>query len=187
MKEWIKDNPKPDGTKYNLYNDGLKIYTTLDSRMQTYAEEAVQRHMPRLQAEFDHQNTPKRNPTAPFLELDNSEIEALMKRSMRQSERWRLMKEQGKSEKEIEASFYKPTGMSIFAWKDGLASEIDTILKPIDSMRYYKSFLHPGMMSMDPKTGHVKAWVGGMNYRHFQYDHVKQGKRQVGSTFKPFA
>jgi len=186
MKDWIKDNPKPDGTKYNLYNDGLKIYTTLDSRMQTYAEEAVQRHMPRLQAEFDHQNTPKRNPTAPFLELDNSEIEALMKRSMRQSERWRVMKEQGKSEKEIEASFYKPTGMSIFAWKDGLASEIDTILKPIDSMRYYKSFLHPGMMSMDPKTGHVKAWVGGMNYRHFQYDHVKQGKRQVGSTFKPF-
>jgi len=186
MKDWIKDNTKPDGTKYNLYNDGLKIYTTLDSRMQQYAEDAVQRHMPRLQAEFDHQNTPKRNPTAPFLELDNSEIEALMKRGMRQSERWRVMKEEGKSEKEIEASFYKPTGMSIFAWKDGLASEIDTILKPIDSMRYYKSFLHPGMMSMDPKTGHVKAWVGGMNYRHFQYDHVKQGKRQVGSTFKPF-
>jgi len=186
MKDWIKDNPKPDGKKYNLYNDGLKIYTTLDSRMQKYAEDAVQRHMPRLQAEFDHQNTPKRNPTAPFLELDNSEIEALMKRGMRQSERWRVMKEEGKNEKQIEASFYKPTGMSIFAWKDGLASEIDTIMKPIDSMRYYKSFLHPGMMSMDPQTGHVKAWVGGMNYKHFQYDHVKQGKRQVGSTFKPF-
>lgn len=184
MKKWIDENPKADGEKYSLYNGGLKIYTTIDSRMQTYAEEAVARHMPRLQAEFDHQN--KRNPTAPFLELDNSEIEALMKRGMRQSERWRVMKEEGKSDKEIEASFNKPTEMKIFAWKDGLASEIDTILKPIDSMRYYKSFLHPGMMSMDPQTGHVKAWVGGMNYKHFQYDHVKQGKRQVGSTFKPF-
>ncbi|MFC4722943.1 penicillin-binding protein 1A [Geojedonia litorea] len=186
MKDWIKDNPKPDGSKYNLYNDGLKIYTTLDSRMQKYAEDAVQRHMPRLQAEFDNQNTPKRNPTAPFLELDNTEIEALMKRAMRQSERWRIMKDEGKSEKDIESSFYKPTGMTVFAWREGLATEVDTIMKPIDSIRYYKSFLHPGMMSMDPQTGHVKAWVGGMNYRHFQYDHVKQGKRQVGSTFKPF-
>jgi len=186
MKDWIKDNPKPDGSKYNLYNDGLKIYTTIDSRMQKYAEEAVQKHMPRLQAEFDHQNTPNRNPTTPFLELDNAEITALMKRGMRQSERWRVMREKGFNEKDIEASFYKPTAMSIFSWKDGMASEIDTVMKPIDSMRYYKSFLHPGLMSMDPKTGHVKAWVGGMNYKHFQYDHVKQGKRQVGSTFKPF-
>jgi penicillin-binding protein 1A len=186
MKKWIAENPKPDGSKYNLYNDGLKIYTTIDSRMQQYAEDAVQQHMPRLQAEFDRQNTPKSNPTAPFLELDNTEIEALMKRGMRQSERWRVMKENGVSEKDIEASFYKPVDMSIFAWKDGLGSEIDTVMKPIDSMRYYKQFLHPGMMSLDPKTGHVKAWVGGMNYKHFQYDHVKQGKRQVGSTFKPF-
>ena len=186
MKKWIAENPKPDGSKYNLYNDGLKVFTTIDSRMQQYAEDAVQKHMPKLQAEFDRQNTPKRNPTAPFLELDNAEITALMKRGMRQSERWRVMKEKGLSEKDIEASFYKPTEMSIFAWKDGLATEIDTVLKPIDSMRYYKSFLHPGMMSIDPKTGHVKAWVGGMNYTHFQYDHVKQGKRQVGSTFKPF-
>ncbi|MFH6767416.1 transglycosylase domain-containing protein [Gaetbulibacter aquiaggeris] len=183
MKDWIKNNPKPDGTKYNLYNDGLKIYTTIDSRMQQYAEDAVQQHMPRLQAEFDHQNIPSRNPTAPFLELDKSEIEALMNRSMRQSERWRKMKyDLHKSDEEIKESFYKPTEMSIFSWK----GEIDTIMKPIDSMRYTKRFLHPGMMSMDPLTGHVKAWVGGMNYRHFQYDHVKTGKRQVGSTFKPF-
>ena len=97
-----------------------------------------------------------------------------------------ILKENGKTDKEIKASFYKPTEMTVFKWKDGKASEVDTIMKPIDSMRYYKSFLHPGMMSMDPLTGHVKAWVGGMNYRHFQYDHVKQGKRQVGSTFKPF-
>ncbi|GAA4967132.1 penicillin-binding protein 1A [Algibacter aquimarinus] len=187
MKDWIKENPKPDGTKWNLYNDGLKIYTTIDSRMQKYAEDAVQQHMPRLQAEFFHQNTPERNPTAPFLDLEKEEVEALMKRGMRQSERRRHMKyDLKKSDKEIEASFYKPTQMSVFAWKDGKPSEIDTIMKPIDSMRYYKSFLRTGMMSMDPQTGHVKAWVGGMNYRHFQYDMVKQGKRQIGSTFKPF-
>ncbi|WP_282122629.1 penicillin-binding protein 1A [Algibacter mikhailovii] len=186
MKDWMKKNPKPDGTKYNLYNDGLKIYTTIDSRMQTYAEQAVQQHMPRLQAEFFHQNTPKRNPTAPFLDLTLGAIDTLMWRSMRQSERWRHMKyDLKKSNKEIEESFEKPVQMSVFAWKDGQPTEIDTIMKPVDSMRYYKSFLRTGMMSMDPQTGHVKAWVGGMNYRHFQYDMVKQGKRQIGSTFKP--
>src|SRR5690554_235267 len=183
MKDWIRNNPKPDGEKYNLYGDGLKVYTTIDSRMQKYAEDAVAQHMPRLQAEFDKQNTPDRNPTAPFLELSKSDIDALMNRSMRQSERWRHMKyDLDKSDDEIIASFNEPTQMSIFSWK----GEIDTIMKPMDSMRYYKSFLHPGMMSMDPQTGHVKAWVGGMNYRHFQYDHVKQARRQVGSTFKPF-
>ncbi|WP_026754339.1 penicillin-binding protein 1A [Sediminibacter sp. Hel_I_10] len=186
MKKWINENPKPTGERYNLYNDGLKIYTTIDSRMQTYAEAAVERHMPRLQAEFDNQNTPDRNKTAPFLELSTSEIDDLLNRGMERSERWRVMKLEGKSNKEIRDSFQKPTQMTVFAWIDGKASEIDTVMKPIDSMRYYKSFLQPGMMSMDPKTGHVKAWVGGMNYRHFQYDHVKQGKRQVGSTFKPF-
>ncbi|MGB3606204.1 MAG: transglycosylase domain-containing protein [Psychroserpens sp.] len=186
MKDWIKDNPKPDGSRYNLYNDGLKIYTTIDSRMQRYAEDAVARHMPRLQAEFDNQNTPDRNPTAPFVDLDKNEIKDLMDVSMRRSERWRLMSAAGKSDKDIRASFEKPAQMSIFSWKNGQPIEIDTVMKPIDSMRYYKSFLQPGMMSMDPQTGHVKAWVGGMNYRHFQYDHVKQGKRQVGSTFKPF-
>ncbi|WP_298237138.1 transglycosylase domain-containing protein [uncultured Algibacter sp.] len=186
MKDWIKDNPKPDGTKYNINSDGLKVYTTIDSRMQQYAEDAVQQHMPRLQAEFFHQNTPKRNPTAPFLDLTTGAIDTLLWRSMRQSERWRHMKyDLKKPNKEIEESFYKPIKMSVFEWKDGQPSEIDTIMKPIDSMRYYKSFLRTGMMSMDPQTGHVKAWVGGMNYRHFQYDMVKQGKRQVGSTFKP--
>ncbi len=186
MKEWIKENPKPDGTKYNLYADGLKIYTTIDSRMQRYAEDAVQRHMPKLQAEFFHQNTPKRNPTAPFLELDRAEIKSLMRRSMKQSERWRHLKHDlKKSDKEIEKSFHEPIKMTVFKWVNGKAGEVDTIMKPWDSMRYYKSFLRPGMMSMDPQTGHVKAWVGGMNYRHFQYDMVKQGKRQIGSTFKP--
>ncbi|PQV49709.1 penicillin-binding protein 1A [Jejuia pallidilutea] len=186
MKDWIKNNPKPDGTKWSLYNDGLTIYTTIDSRMQKYAEAAVEQHMPRLQAEFFVQNTPQRNPTAPFLELDNEEIKDLMQRSMKQSERWRHMKyDLKKSDKEIIESFQKPVPMSVFAWKDGEPSEIDTIMKPIDSMRYYKSFLRTGMMSIDPRTGHVKAWVGGMDYKHFQYDMVKQGKRQIGSTFKP--
>ena len=183
VKGWIQKNPKPDGSKYNLYSDGLKIYTTIDSRMQQHAEDAVQQHMPRLQAEFFHQNTPKRNPTAPFLEMTYGAIDTLMQRSMRQSERWRKMKyDLKKSDNEIIASFNKPIEMTVFSWK----GEIDTIMKPMDSMRYYKSFLHPGVMSMDPQTGHVKAWVGGMNYKHFQYDHVKTGKRQVGSTFKPF-
>ena len=183
LKKWINNNPKSDGTKYDLYRDGLKIFTTIDSRMQNYAEQAVVAHMKNLQAAFDKQNTPKENPTAPFIGLEQEEIDALMKRSMRQSERWRHMRyDLKKNKKEIEASFYEPVAMKIFSWK----GEIDTVMKPIDSMRYYKTFLHPGLMSMDPKTGHVKAWVGGMNYKHFQYDHVKQGKRQVGSTFKPF-
>jgi penicillin-binding protein 1A len=188
MKGWVEDkaNRKPDGTKYNMYQDGLKIFTTIDSRMQKYAEDAVAQHMSKLQNEFFHQNTAERNPTAPFLELDSQEIKDLMDRGMRRSERWRVMNAAGSSEDEIKASFNKAVGMKIFAWKDGLASEIDTIMTPLDSMRYYKSFLHPAMMSMEPQTGHVKAWVGGMNYKHFQYDMVKQGKRQIGSTFKPF-
>ncbi|MDB9755745.1 transglycosylase domain-containing protein [Winogradskyella sp.] len=188
MKDWVKDenNRKPDGTKYNINSDGLKVFTTIDSRMQHYAEEAVAQHMPRLQAEFDNQNTPDRNKTAPFLELNQSEINTLLRNGMRRGERWRILKKQGKSDKEIIASFDKPVEMEIFKWVDGKASYVDTVMKPMDSMRYYKSFLRTGMMSMDPLTGHVKAWVGGMNYRHFQYDMVKQGKRQVGSTFKPF-
>lgn len=182
MRKWIDENPKPDGTKYNLYNSGLKIYTTIDSRMQAYAEDAVYQHMPRLQAEFFKQNTPERNKTAPFLGLKQDEITSLLNRSMRQSERWRIMKANGKSDKEIIAAFDTPTPMTIFSWN----GDIDTIMKPSDSMRYYKSFLRTGVMSMEPQTGHVKAWVGGINMRHFKYDHVKQGKRQVGSTFKPF-
>jgi len=188
MKDWAskKENRRPDGEKYNIYKDGLKIYVTIDSRMQTYAEDAISQHMPRLQAEFFHQNTPKRNPTAPFLDLKSNEIDDLMKRSMRRSERWRKMKyDLKKSDKEIIESFGKPTKMTVFSWKkEGL--EFDTIMTPMDSMRYYKFFLRPAMMSMEPQTGYVKAWAGGMNYKHFKYDMVKQGKRQIGSTFKPF-
>lgn len=186
LKKWIAENLKPDGTKYNLYSDGLKIFTTIDSRMQKYAEQAVTKHMANLQAEFFHQNTPKRNPTAPFLDLTKAEIDDLMRKSMSRGERWRIMRKEGKSKKEIIASFDVPKKMTIFKWVNGKPSEVDTIMKPIDSMRYYKSLLHPGIMSMDPQTGHVKAWVGGNDHKFFKYDHVRQGKRQVGSTFKPF-
>jgi len=182
MLNWIQDNPKPDGEKYNLYLDGLTIYTTLDSKMQTYAENAVKEHMSNLQDAFFEQNTPKWNPTAPFLDLTEKEVERLMNQAMMRSERWRKMKLAGKTEDDIKASFEQKTAMKIFSWK----GEIDTVMSPIDSIRHYKHFLRSGIMSMDPQTGHVKAWVGGINYKHFQFDHVYQGKRQIGSTFKPF-
>ena len=188
LKDWINksENVKPNGEKYNIYKDGLKIYTTIDSRMQFLAEQSVTEHMKALQAEFFVQNTPRRNPTAPFLDLEDEEIERLLKLGMKRSERWRKMRyDLKKSVREIIASFDKPTKMRIFSWT-APNNEIDTILTPMDSMRYYKFFLRAGMMSMEPQTGFVKAWVGGFNYKHFQYDMVKQGKRQVGSTFKPF-
>lgn len=189
MNKWTAKNPKPalkgESDKYNLFLDGLKIYTTIDSRMQANAEEAVQEHMKRLQAEFFHQNTPDRNETAPFLDLEKSEIDRIMERAVKNSERWRLMKVDGKSEKEIRASFKEKTEMTVFDWNSD-TQEKDTIMTPLDSIRYYKSFLRTAMMSMEPQTGHVKAWVGGLNYKHFQYDNVIQGARQAGSTFKPF-
>ncbi len=180
MKQWVKDNKKPDGSDYDIYRDGLKIYTTIDSRMQTYAEEAVQMHLKNLQEEFDAEQS--KNENAPFIRLTDAETEKLMMKARKNSERWRIMKENGKSDSEILASFSKKTKMNVFTW-DG---ERDTVMTPNDSIRYYKSFLQTGMMAMEPQTGHVKAWVGGINYKHFQYDHVAQGARQVGSTFKPF-
>lgn len=189
MKGWIDKNPKParegERDRYNLYLDGLKIYTTIDSRMQQNAEEAVTQHMERLQAEFFVQNTKERNPTTPFLDITDEETDRIMERAMKTSERWRKMKEAGKSEKEIRESFTKKTEMTVFDWKSD-TREKDTILTPLDSIRYYKTFLRASMMSMEPQSGHVKAWVGGVDYKHFQYDNVIQGSRQAGSTFKPF-
>lgn len=182
MRDWIAKNPKEDGTYYNLYLDGLSIYTTIDSRLQTYAEGAVAKHMPNLQREFFRQNAPQYNEKAPFLDVENREIENIMNQAKRRSERWRKMKIQGHDEETILASFEHPTQMEVFSW----SGDIDTVMTPTDSIRYYKHFLRAGMMSMEPQTGHVKAWVGGINYRHFQFDHVMQGKRQIGSTFKPF-
>ena len=185
MKKWINDenNRKPDGSKYNLNTDGLKIYTTINYTMQQMAELAVEQHMPRLQKEFFEQNKTLDDSIAPFRELTSGAVDTLLRISMRRSERWRKMKyDLKKDNEEIENSFFEPVDMTIFSWGE----DIDTIMTPLDSMKYYKSFFRPGMMSMDPTNGHIKAWVGGMNYRHFQYDMVKKGKRQIGSTFKPF-
>jgi penicillin-binding protein 1A len=179
--KWAKENKKPDGSSYNIYKDGLKIYTTIDSRMQKYAEEAVNEHLgDDLQPEFFKHWQGRKD--APFFRLSDQQIEQLLNQSMRRSERYRRLKDEGASEDSIKKNFYTPAEMSIFSWK----GEIDTIMTPMDSIRYYKHFLRTGFMSMDPKTGAVKAWVGGINSRHFKYDHVRQGRRQVGSTFKPF-
>lgn len=185
LNQWVEENPKPDGEKYNIYLDGLKVYTTIDSRMQRNAEEAVQEHMKNLQAEFFHQNTPDRNPTAPFLDVSRGAIDTIMRNAMRRSARWRHLKREGLSEKDIEATFREKTEMTVFDWNSD-SFEKDTIMTPMDSIRYYKTFLRTAMMSMEPQTGHVKAWVGGIDYKHFQYDNVIQGSRQAGSLFKPF-
>jgi penicillin-binding protein 1A len=189
LKGWIDKNPKPalEGERdtWNIYLDGLKVYTTIDSRMQANAEAAVQDHMKRLQKEFFVQNTPDRNPTTPFLELTSEEIRRILDRAMRTSERWRAMERQGKTEEEIRTSFNQSTEMTVFDWESP-TREKDTVMTPLDSIRYYKTFLRAAMMSMEPQTGHVKAWVGGVDYSHFQYDNVIQGSRQAGSTFKPF-
>jgi penicillin-binding protein 1A len=180
MRKWIENNPKLSGEKYNLYRDGLKIYVTLDSRMQRHAEEAMNEHMSNLQRIFFKEQ--KRNKTAPFYDLEKEDVTNLMKQAMKRSDRWRKMKAHGKSQKEIAASFHIKTEMEVFSWK----GDIDTIMTPYDSIRYYKHFLRSGLMSIEPQTGHVKTWVGGVDYKHFQFDAVKQQKRQVGSTFKPF-
>ncbi len=185
LNNWVKENPKPDGENWNIYLDGLKVYTTVDSRMQRNAEEAVQEHMKNLQAEFFHQNTPERNPTTPFLDLSKGAIDTIMERAVKASPRWRHLKREGMSEKDIEATFHEKTEMTVFDWNSD-SYEKDTIMTPMDSIRYYKTFLRTAMMSMEPQTGHVKAWVGGIDYKHFQYDNVIQGARQAGSLFKPF-
>ena len=182
MRTWTKENPKADGTNYDIFRDGLRIYTTIDSRLQQIGESSVAAHMSNLQKEFFFQNTPKLNPTAPFLDLREGEIDTLLQNTAQRSERWQKMRLAGKDEETIWASFKKPVPMEVFSWK----GDLDTIMTPLDSIRYYKHFLRASMMSMNPLTGHVKAWVGGFNYKHFQFDQVYQGRRQIGSTFKPF-
>lgn len=179
---WCNKNFKKDGKPYNVYTDGLKVYTTIDSRMQRYAEEAVYGHVAKyLQPEFDRENREK--PTAPFSgALKPAEVRQIMDRSMRQSERYRMLKAQGASSEEIRRNFLTPTDMTVFTYH----GDLDTTMTPMDSIRYYKSFLRAGFMSMDPKTGSVKAYVGGLDYTHFMYDMVTGGRRQVGSTIKPF-
>lgn len=180
VKKWIKNNPKSDGKFYNLYKDGLKIYVTIDSRMQKYAEQASKEHMSNLQSFFFKEQ--KNNKNAPFYDLEESQVLNIMKRAKRTSIRYKRLKLAGKSEKEIEDSFNTDTDMRVFSWK----GERDTVMTPYDSIRYYKHFLRSGLLSIEPQTGHIKAWVGGINHKYFKYDAVEQQKRQVGSTFKPF-
>ena len=170
---WCKENKKTDGETYDIYRDGLKIYTTIDSRMQAYAEAAVKEHLTYLQAEF-YKHWKGKTPWG-----ENTDI---ILTSMRRSDRYQQLKEDGIAESEIKKIFDTPIKMTLFSW----AGDIDTTLSPIDSIKYYKWYLRSSFMSMDPHNGAIKAWVGGPNYEYFKYDQVKMGKRQVGSTFKPF-
>lgn len=181
---WIDKNPKPDGTRYDIYTDGLRIYTTIDSRMQTYAEQAVNEHMRALQEKFFREKS--KSPSAPYssnpAELSASTRENLIKTAIRQSERHRIAKIAGLSDEEITAQFNTPAEMIVFSYN----GPVDTVMTPRDSILYTKSFLRTGFMSMDPTTGFVKAYVGGPDFRFFQYDMVSTGRRQIGSTIKPF-
>lgn len=181
---WIEKNPKADGSKYDIYNDGLKIHTTIDSRMQKYAEEAVEEHMRSLQESFFKEK--KNASLAPYTtnggEISADGIKGLIERSIRQTDRYRKMKHDGFSDSEITQAFDTPVEMRVFSY-DGL---VDTVMSPRDSLLYTKHFLRTGMMSMDPINGYVKAYVGGPNFSFFQYDMVSTGRRQIGSTIKPF-
>jgi len=182
LKKWVKNNPKPNGESYNINRDGLKIYVTLDSRMQQYAQEAVQEHMANLQSYFFKEQ--QKNETAPFYDLEEEQIDGIYNRARKRSDRYRRMKKNGYSVKQIDSAFNASTDMRVFSWNN--QREVDTIMSPNDSITYYKSILRSGLLSIEPQTGHIKAWVGGINHKYFKYDHVEQGKRQVGSTFKPF-
>lgn len=179
---WCNKNHKKNGEPYNVYTDGLKIFTTIDSRMQRYAEEAVLKHVGGyLQPAFSKENRTK--PNAPFTNaLKASEVRDIMQRSIRQSERYRAMKANGSSEEDIQKAFRTPVEMSVFTYH----GDVDTIMTPLDSIRYIKSYLRSGFVSMDAKTGAVKAYVGGVDFTHFTYDMATQGRRQIGSTTKPF-
>lgn len=176
MPALLKNLTKEDGSSYNLYRDGLKIYTTVHSKMQQYAEESVEKHMKGLQAQFDShwKNVKNEKPWGDDKWIDEQ---------VRRSDRWAQAKESGMSEDEIIASFSQPVKMTIFSWKNA-GAEVDTTMSPLDSVRYYFCMLNCGFMAMEPQTGFIKAWVGGTNFRYFKYDHI-QSKRQVGSTFKP--
>jgi len=182
LKKWTKNNPKPNGELYNINRDGLKIFVTLDSRMQQYAQEAVQEHISNLQKYFFKEQ--QKNETAPFYDLEEEQVDAIYKRARKRSDRFRGMKKNGYSDQQIDSAFNALTDMRVFSWND--QREIDTIMSPNDSIKYYKTILRSGLLSIEPQTGHIKAWVGGINHKYFKYDHVDQGKRQVGSTFKPF-
>jgi len=179
---WCRKNPKPDGSPYNIHSDGLKIYSTIDIRMQKYAEYAIKQHLSvEIQPVFNQRIRGLRNPPFPNA-MSDEESHNLLNNAVRQSEHYRLLKSQGLNPQEILNIFKKPAEMTVFSWR----GEIDTTMTPLDSVKYSLGFLRSAMMTMETKTGHVKAWVGGPNYKYFMYDMVKLGKRQVGSTVKPF-
>ncbi len=180
MKEWCKTHYKANGENYDVHKDGLKIYTTINYKMQKYAEEAVKEHFTSLQSEFFKHT--KGYKDAPFTGISKEDIEKYYIQAMKNSDRYRSLKSEGLSEKDIKANFKEKTNMRVFTW----AGDKDTIMSPWDSLRYYKHFLNTGMVSIEPQTGHVKVYVGGINYKHFKFDNAKLGRRQVGSTFKPF-
>lgn len=180
MKEWCKTHYKANGENYDVHKDGLKIYTTINYNMQKYAEEAVKEHFTSLQSEFFKHT--KGYKDAPFTGISREDIEKYYVQAMKDSDRYRLLKSEGVSEKEIKSKFKEKTKMKVFTW----AGDKDTVMSPWDSLRYYKHFLNTGMVSIEPQTGHVKVYVGGINYKHFKFDNAKLGRRQVGSTFKPF-
>lgn len=182
LAQWCNENLKEDGSRYDIYADGLKIYTTIDSRIQKHAEAAVNEHVCQyLQPLFNKHIRGVKN--APFCNISEEETNRIMNSAMRRSERYIRMKDAGKSEDEIRKVFAKKTKMKVITWDRGV---VDTTMTPFDSIRYMKSFLHCGLMAVETHTGHVKAYVGGVNYKYFQFDHVKLSKRQVGSTFKPY-
>ena len=178
---WCNKNKKKNGDYYSIYTDGLRVHTTIDSRMQKYAEQAVEKHVVKfLQPEFDKAN--RKKPNAPFSsDLSAAQVKQILMRSIRQCERYRVLKENDASDEEIQKSFRTPTRMSIFTYH----GEVDTTMTPIDSIKYYKSFLRTGFVSICPQNGHVKAYVGGLDFTHFAYDMAMEGRRQVGSTIKP--
>jgi len=179
---WCIKNPKPDGALYNIYSDGLKIYSTIDMRMQTYAEEAIRRHLSiEIQPVFKQRLKILRNPPFPNY-MSDSEVQNLMNFEIKQSDRYRSLRDQGLDFNAIKSEFNKPAEMTVFSWR----GDIDTTMTPLDSIKYSLGYLRSAMMTMENKTGYVKAWVGGPNYKYFMYDMVKLGKRQVGSTVKPF-
>ena len=180
MRTWVQEHPKPNGEEYNIFEDGLKIFVTIDSRIQKYAEEAIDEHMSNLQQYFFEEQ--KSNKIAPFYDLEKSQIDGILDRAKKNSVRYKRLKNIGKSSEYIAKVFDKKTKMKVFSYK----GDLDTIMSPNDSIRYYKYFLRSGLLSIEPQTGHIKAWVGGVNYKHFKFDAVEQQKRQVGSTFKPF-
>ena len=179
---WCNKNKKTGGVNYNLYTDGLKIYSTIDSRMQKYAEEAVRERMTGLQESFFKEKAGSK--TAPFSRsLKQQDVNAILERAIKQSDRYRALKKDNKSDAEIQSIFKTPVEMTVFSWKGGMK---DTIMSPLDSIIYMKSFLRTGFMAMDSRKGTVKAYVGGVDFHYFKYDMVNTGKRQIGSTVKPF-